>query len=219
MTQEGLPSAPAWYRLLVPEGWWAIDLDPARAEANVTALVDRQWRGIDDAPHLKAEARASLLRQAEDAADAGGLQLYLSVGTLGGIPLSASLLVSAVPLASADELAELAELGRTRGRDVTQVDLPAGPGLRTLWRQPPGDDDPSGLVTTCLDVHLTVPGAPLVLVLQFRTPMEPLADALVEVFDAVAGTLRWMADRPVDSGSDQGRDRYASSSLRARGWG
>jgi hypothetical protein len=217
VTPEG--ATPGQYRLTLPEGWWAIGLDPARAEADVAALVEHQWRGVDDAPHLKAEARASLLRQAQDAADAGGLQLFLSAGTLGGIPLSASLLVSAVPLASPDELSDLAQQGRARARDVTQVDLPAGPALRTLWRQPPGDDDPSGLFTTCLDLHLAVPGAPRVLVLQFRTPMEPLADVLVEVFDAIAGTLRWAHGRPVDSEPDQNRDGYDSPAPTTRGWG
>ena len=71
------------------------------------------------------------------------------------------------------------------------MELPAGAALRTLWRQPPRDDDPSGLVTTCLDLHVAVPSSPRVLVLQFRTPLEPLADVLVDVFDAIAGTLRW----------------------------
>lgn len=219
MSEGRAPRTPGEYRLTVPEGWWAIDLDPARAGADVAALVEHQWRGVDDAPLLKAEARASLLREAQDAADVGGLQLFLSVGTLGGIPLSASLLVSGLPLGSPDELTALAQQARARGRDVTQVDLPAGPALRTLWRQPPGDDDSSGLVTTCLDVHVAVPRAPRVLAMQFRTPMEPLADVLVEVFDAIAGTLRWAPGGPVHSEPDRSRDGYDSSAPTTRGWG
>lgn len=215
MTAAG---GPVGYRLVLPQGWWVIDLDPARTEANVAALLEQQWRGVDDAPHLKAEARTSLLRQAGDAADAGGLQLFLSVGMLGGIPLSASLLISSLPLASPDELTDLAQEGRDRGRDVTRVELPAGAALRTLWRQPPGDDDLSGLAATCLDVHLAVPHAPRVLVLQFRTPMEPLAEVLVEVFDAVAGTLRWAPGSPVDYEPDQSRDGYDFSAPTPRGW-
>jgi hypothetical protein len=27
--------------------------------------------------------------------------------------------------------------------------------------------------------------------LNFSTPMEPIADTMVELFDAIAGTLRW----------------------------
>ena len=218
MRAGGAAAAPEGYRLVLPEGWWAIDLDAARAEANVSALVEHQWRGVDDAPHLKAEARASLLRQAQDAARAGGLQLYLSVGTVGGIPLSASLLVSSVPLGSPDELTDLAEEARGQGRTVTQADLAPGAALRSLWRQPPRDDDPSGLVTTCLDVHVAVPYAPRVLLLQFRTPVEPLAEVLVEVFDAITGTLRWAPGDPVDSEPGPTRDRYDSAALTTGRW-
>lgn len=191
------------YRLLVPAGWWAIDLDPATRDEHVAALVEQQWRGIDNAPHLKAEARAELGRQA---AEAGGLQLFLSVGTLAGVPLSASLLVSSVPLGAPAELGQLAERNRSAGRDVDQVQLPAGTALRTAWREASpqlaaDDDDGEPMpATTCLDLHLPVPDAPRVLLLQFRTPMEPLADVLVELFDAIAETLRWT--RPVTAQDD-----------------
>ena len=190
MTTGGTPDR---YELVVPDGWWAIDLDPGRREANVAALVEQQWRGVDDAPLLKAQAREELVRRAEEAARVGGRQLFLSVGTLAGVPLSASLLVSSVPLATPGELTDLAESRREAGRDVGHVALPAGPALRTRWRETSveGPDQPS---TTCLDLHVPVPSEPRVLLLQFRTPMEPLADALVEVFDAIAGTLRWSSE-------------------------
>jgi hypothetical protein len=194
------------YRLVLPEGWWSIDLEPGRRERQVAALVEHQWRGVDDAPHLKAEARARIGRLAADAAAAGGLQLFLSVGAVAGIPLSASLLVTGVPVTGPEELRALGEAAATAGRDVSWPQLPAGSGLRTGWRQPPGaigdpspdDDLDAGLATTCIDLHVPVPGAQRVLLLQFRTQLEPLADALVELFDAVATTLRWTApdDRP-----------------------
>jgi hypothetical protein len=205
----GTVLGPERYEIVVPQGWWAIDLDPTRRDAQIAALVDRQWCGVDDAPHLKAQARAELGRQAAEAAAAGGLQLFLSVGTLAGVPLSASLLVSSVPLASPAELADLAERRRAEGREVTQLVLPAGPALRTRWRVRTEPDPQAGPqpATTCLDLHVPVPSAPRVLLLQFRTPLEPLADVLVELFDAVAATLRWSgagdapaaADRPSDT--------------------
>ncbi|RBY76937.1 hypothetical protein DQ239_12160 [Blastococcus sp. TF02-09] len=182
-------TSPDRYELVVPDGWWAVDLGSGRWRQQIAALVDSQWRGIDDAPHLKAEARAELERQASRAAGAGGLQLFLSVGTLAGVPLSASLLVSSVPLDSPAELAALARRRRDEGAQVTDVLLPAGPALRARWRQESEQEDQPA--TTCLDLHVPVPQHPRALVLQFRTPMEPLADALVEVFDAVATTLRW----------------------------
>lgn len=197
-------TSPAGYRLVLPQDWWSVDLDPARTAASVGALVERQWRGVDDAPHLKAQAREQLHAQARDAREAGGLELYLSVGTLHGVPLSASLLVSAQQLAQPSELGDVVDQRRRAGADVGQVNLPAGTGMRARWTQASdiGDAaqvDPAQMpVTTCVDVLLPVPHAPLVLLLSFRTPMEPLADQLVDLFDAVTTTLRWddAPDRP-----------------------
>lgn len=193
-------TGPGRYELVVPDGWWAVDLVPGRWQRQIAALVDHQWRGIDDAPHLKAQARAELELQASRAAGAGGLQLFLSVGTLAGIPLSASLLVSSAPLDSPAELEALARRRRDEGAHVTEVVLPAGPALRAQWRQESEQEDQPA--TTCLDLHVPVPQHPRVLLLQFRTPMEPLAAALVEVFDAVATTLRWASTRPADEEPD-----------------
>jgi hypothetical protein len=190
--------APTAYRLVVPEGWWRVDLEPSRTDASVAALVDRQWRGVDDAPHLKAEARQLLREQAIQARAAAGVALYLSVGPVGGVPLPASLLVALLPLADPAELPGLVQGRVAAGADVSPVRLPAGDALRSRWREEPVPDDPSGnvLATTCLDLHVPVPGARHVLLLAFRTPMEPLADALVELFDSVATTLSFSSDPP-----------------------
>jgi hypothetical protein len=197
------------YRLVVPAGWWAIDLDPAVRDRSVAALVDHQWRGVDDAPHLKAEARATLGRQAAEAADAGGVQLFLSVGRLAGVPLSASLLVCSLPLDSPAELTEVAERNRGAGREVGHLELPAGTALRTAWREPGAGNGAEPMpATTCVDLHLPVPGASRVLLLSFRTPMEPLAEVLVELFEAVAGTLQWTQPPTGDEASGTGQRRY-----------
>ena len=60
------------YRLMVPEGWFRIDLEPGTREKSVAALAERQFRGVDNAPHLKQEARQRLLRTAQDAFRNGG---------------------------------------------------------------------------------------------------------------------------------------------------
>lgn len=79
------------------------------------------------------------------------------------------------------------------------ADLPAGPTVRHLHRQHPVADDPDGntLPLTHLDLYLAVPNSEQRLLLSFSTPvptsMEPLADALVTLFDSIARTLQWMA--------------------------
>ncbi|MFD6491020.1 hypothetical protein [Streptomyces sp. NPDC060188] len=75
--------------------------------------------------------------------------------------------------------------------------MPASCGARVrhLYRRTPSPDDPDSnrLTVTHLDVHLAVPRSEQRLLLSFSTPMEPLADALVTLFDSIARTLQWMA--------------------------
>ena len=90
-------SAVSGYRLVVPDGWFAVDLEPGRMERSVAALVKRQFAGIDNAPHLKAQARQQLLAQTQAAQAAGGLEMFLSLQQVAGVPIAASLVIFLVP--------------------------------------------------------------------------------------------------------------------------
>ncbi|MFH8973031.1 hypothetical protein [Streptomyces sp. NPDC017890] len=46
---------PADYRLLMPEGWFRLDIDPERRERSVDALVNRRFEGMDNVPHIKRQ--------------------------------------------------------------------------------------------------------------------------------------------------------------------
>jgi hypothetical protein len=63
---------PSDYRLILPEGWFRIDLEPGTRERAVAALAERQFRGVDNVPQLKEEARQRLLATAQDAFRNGG---------------------------------------------------------------------------------------------------------------------------------------------------
>jgi hypothetical protein len=178
---------PADYRLILPEGWFRIDLEPGSREKSIATLVQRQFRGADDAPHLKQEARQKLLATAHDAFRNGGIELHVSMQTAAGFPLSAALVVTLTPPHEHDQVmitpARLAETLTRDGRQVTIMDLPAGQAVRVRNGEPP---------VTNLDIHIPVPGSSAYLLLSFSTPLAPLADALVGMFDAIAGTLRWI---------------------------
>ena len=45
---------------------------------------------------------------------------------------------------------------------------------------------------TLLDVFVPLPGSTDLLVLSFSTPIEALAEALVQLFDVMAASLRWV---------------------------
>ena len=85
------------YRLVAPDDWFAVDLEPDRMERSVAALVKRQFAGIDNAPHLKAQARQQLLAQTRAAQEAGGLEMFLSLQQVAGVPIAASLVIFLVP--------------------------------------------------------------------------------------------------------------------------
>jgi len=178
---------PSDYRLILPESWFRIDLEPGSREKAVAALAERQFQGVDNAPHLKAEARRKLLATADDAFRSGGIELYVSLQTAAGFPLAAALVVTLTPPQEPDRAlvtpSRLAETLTRDGRQVTVIRLPAGQAVRVRTEDPPA---------TSLDIHIPVPGSGAYLLLSFSTPLAPLAGALVGMFDAIAATLRWI---------------------------
>lgn len=178
--------------VVVPEDWWRIDLSSAEeATLAVDRLVQRQFRGIDDQPVLRRQARAELVEAARQAAGSGGLMMWVSHQLVAGYPLSASLVVSEMPTAGPDGIAGLAE----RLQDMGEVDTaraPAGPVLRRRTKgdaaasERLGAPEPSLLV----DYWLEAPDRS-VLLLAFSTPLAPFGDAMVELFDAVVTSVRF----------------------------
>jgi len=177
------------YRLVVPDGWFAVDLEPGRRERSVAALVKRQFAGTDNAPHLKAQARQQLLAQTQAAHAAGGLEMFLSLQQVAGVPLAASLIIYLVPPSGA-QLVTARDLARSLAGDrrhATVVNLPAGQAVRALGRLSPPDERESAI----LEVFVPVPHSGEWLLLSFATPLSPLAPALTKLFDAICTTLRW----------------------------
>ncbi|MFF4506629.1 hypothetical protein [Streptomyces sp. NPDC001401] len=192
------PAPPSDYRLAVPEGWERVVLDPDRWGYRIDKLVNRGLRRTQATPQLKAALAERMREQAAAAHANGGVEMYLVNQVIGQVPVSAGLVVTLLrppPGTAAGELSDLAlSLGRGDG-EVTLVDLPASPAVRHRYRRLPAADDPDGnkLPVTHLDIHLAVPHSEQRLLLSFSTPMEPLADALVTLFDSIARTLQWMA--------------------------
>jgi hypothetical protein len=56
---------------------------------------------------------------------------------------------------------------------------------------------------TVVEYFVPVPDRDEVLMLTFSTPLEPIADAMVELFDAVAGTLRWQPRDEEQTGEER----------------
>ncbi|MFJ5289682.1 hypothetical protein [Streptomyces sp. NPDC088348] len=191
-------AAPADYRLLLPDGWFRIALEPDERDSSVAALVERQFEGVDNAPHLKAELRKDLLRRAAKAYRNGGIELYLSLQQAGPFTVPASLLVTLAPLKHREPLPldalarSLAENGPA-GQEVGIGELTSGPAVRVRKQVEQAGDGSGGAAhfSTSVEYHLPVPGAAAFLLLDFSTPLEPLADAMAGLFDAIADSLCW----------------------------
>ena len=194
---EALTGPPSDYRLAVPDGWERILLDPERWPGRIDRLIARQFRGIDDQPHLRRQLADQMKDRAAAAHDNGGVEMYLSLADVGGVPLPAGLVVTVVAPEGGAPLPDLETIGIARGADgadVGMLDLPAGPALRHRYREAPRETDPTGnkMPVTHLDFEIAIPNSPLHLLLSFSTSMDPLADVLVELFDTIATTLQWM---------------------------
>lgn len=226
-------SPPSDYNVIVPDGWFQLPLAPEDRDRGIIALADQQFRGVDNAPHIKKQFMRELQRKAKDAYNVGGTELYLSTLTIGPVPLSSSLLIS-IPgpdewpkISDAEELAEHLASRATSGASGTEAEAEAqvqaqvqvqdqdqaqaqaqvqarpevgvvtleaaGKAVRERRKEAPdpttqlGNELPSTLVT----YYVPIPATKNWLLLNFSTPMDPLADKMVELFDVVANTLHW----------------------------
>jgi hypothetical protein len=185
----GTAQAVSGYRLVVPADWHGIDLDPAGRERSVTALVSRQFAGTGSAAHLKAQARQQLLARAEATHAAGGVELFLSLQQISGVPVPASLAIFLVPPDDGRAVAveRFARVVAGDGRHVTIVDLPGGRSVRVLSCEETAEKQRSAVH----EVFVPVPDSGWWLLLAFATPVGPLARPLSALFDAISATLRW----------------------------
>jgi hypothetical protein len=190
------PSAgrPKDYRLVLPDGWSRIDVRPGPRKRDVDQILTEQLRGIDVAPQLREQFESRLLAMAQAAHASGGIEIYICHQDILGVPLPASLVVSLAPPAPNGRAATPQQLAKAfSDGSATIVDLPSGTAVRSRRRRVPEPGDPSGniLPVTSLEIYVPVPGSGMYLVLAFATNLDPLADGLVDLFDAIARTLHW----------------------------
>lgn len=177
---------PRDFTVLLPPGWIRLPLDGTET-ARAVAIAAARTAELPQPEREQVRQRLLvLLRSAlREARAAGGIDVLMSLAERQGIPLPASCLVSyldqdgqRVPL---DRLRD--ELAR-QGGDVSPAEIARGPAVRRRHAEEK---------MTRLDYFLPVPGRTGLLTLAFATPVEPLADPLVLLFDAIAGSLRWRA--------------------------
>ena len=178
--RSGLPpGTPRDYTLTVPDSWALIPLEPTRRAKAISALIRRQFAGTPSAATARAALRKHLTDLAEAAWQSGGIEFYLSLMSAGPLPIQASLLVSLIPPPPSGPLPveALALDAKKRNRSVSLIQAPAGTGIRA-----------QGSATDTW-FYFSVPGSEAWLLLAFSGPDGPLASAMADLFDAIAGTL------------------------------
>lgn len=179
----GLPAGtPQDYAITVPDTWVLIPLEPTQRAKAISTLIRRQFAGIPSSATARTVLRRHLTDLAEAAWQAGGIEFYLSLMTAGPLPIPASLIVTLIPPPPPGPLpVEAAALeAKKRNRSVSFMQAPAGTGVRTQGS------------ATDISFYFLVPGSGAWLLLSFSAPEGPLAAVMADLFDAIAGTLRWV---------------------------
>ncbi|MFG2649783.1 hypothetical protein [Streptomyces sp. NPDC048436] len=70
-TFSDFTSPPSDYNVIVPDGWFQLPLDPDDRDRAIIALADQQFRGVDNAPHLKQQFMREMQRRAKRAYGVG----------------------------------------------------------------------------------------------------------------------------------------------------
>lgn len=206
--QASAETAPA-FTLRVPPSWFRFDAWRATRTADLARIVDARITAQPGLRRHRAALLALFREVAEDAQARGALMCAVAVDPVAaGGPLLASLMVFRTdgdPLRPRQTVEEIAASvtahegadGPGTWRRVGLVDLPAGPAVRVtsvgrLQAGPAGADTDRDAAPDLVAMHTLVPapdGGVVDVVL--TSPQASIADALLDLFDAVSGTFAW----------------------------
>lgn len=201
-------SAAPRFSLRVPEEWFQFDVWRATRTSDLARLVDRR---VQEAPELRPHRGPVLraLRQLADEAERSGA-LYCAAATDATRPddaLLASLLVLSTgglpspALNTVDAVAAQIRSQPATGpdsdwREVHVVELPAGRAVRVrslTTDDGTRDSSPPGVTMQTL---IPVPGSDDILNVVLTSPHGELAPQLLDLFEAISGTLAWEEGPP-----------------------
>jgi hypothetical protein len=206
VTQEATtaPGDVTGFVLSVPDSWFEVDLHPDTRNASIQTLVNERLSEVPELFEHRATIARALRSAARSAFAAGAVYCGTMVQGLDSMVITATVTVTmveapddkngvetiaqqltAVPRSGPDQTwrevvyAELPEVGRVpRTQGAEDVTMPEGSGwIRTILMQ----------------TFVPVPGprSTRVAVITCSSPILPLADELLDLFDAVTSTFRF----------------------------
>lgn len=197
------------YTVVLPPGWSRVPVRQGSAGA-VRAAVDEALKAVprsvprDRIPPYRAELEGRLRAMVNRARGQGGVDLYLPVAPMHGIPVSASFLVSEGTVGGPDDGIDPAQVATYLATEATgdgagtPVTVDGTLSARREHTAPP--DEQAGIDdvgSRRVDYMIPVPGdRGRWLLVAFSTlgagnPEDNLAGILVELFDAIMSTFRW----------------------------
>ncbi|MFJ3233689.1 hypothetical protein [Streptomyces sp. NPDC086787] len=199
---------PNTYGLRMPESWWNLDLDPSTRDASIRRRIMADIG--DNVPADAREGLDSLIRAARRSAREAHARGALQFAGMFDVLEDGSFLIGNVmvlrhdlPEGATPDLAELMlafanhgagnSLGKgTRARQTGVVELPhAGPAGRVTSVEDIDFYGRASIRVAIMQTIVPVPGTDSILVIAGTTPNLPLTDQFFDVFDAIAGTLKF----------------------------
>jgi hypothetical protein len=181
-----------------PASWFELDLDPASRRESIARMVEATADRLDTAGRHKLATMLEGL--AADAQAQGAVFAALYSDVLEERTVSASLVVSVrqgkggPPPAGMTRAAMAQGLSQVLSRSGTVEvrDLPAGPAVRVRARgRGPIPGQEHEVEVENVQWFVPFPDGSDLAMLAFSTPTLGLAEPFGELFDAIAGTLRW----------------------------
>jgi hypothetical protein len=187
---------PSDFTFAVPSDWARIGvMDDAERDRDVRRLARAVTRGRPDGDSLSPRVAQLLQDAVAGHSDEHTVEVYLSLFPEGGLPLACALAVGVVPPAVTGEdggrvtASFLATAGVEGTAEV--LELAAGPVPRVCRRVRTPLPDGRTMESEVVQYQHLVPGGGVVL-LSFSTPQLELVEPLTALFDAVAGSFRWL---------------------------
>lgn len=191
-------TAAGWrWSLLLPPDWATLPCEPEAGRAAVRRLLDRQLARLprDQVATVRRGLELQLRGLLRQAAQAGAVELHTSLALVRGLPVTGTCSVS-VLRGGVDDPRLVAELAAAFAGDGDAVELDVRPlaGLPALRRRRstelPGEEGQRPVPATTLDWAVPLPDGEGAVLLSFSTVTAPVADELVALFDAIAGSLQ-----------------------------
>ncbi|QMW65700.1 hypothetical protein H4N58_16215 [Mumia sp. ZJ1417] len=188
------PKVPRDFTFVLPDDWARIRIAERDRKADIDRVVELVTAQRSDRDSLAPQIR----RQLEDVTerlDAGAVEIYLSLTAPQGYPIACSMTVTLSPeappgVSAEDVLGGFLMLGGPDAQRSASSHL--GHPCARVARQVPATVEGTRFDTLVVQHAFVIPGTTEFVLLDFSTPLLPLAEPMSALFDAVARSFTWV---------------------------